>query len=98
SFRAEVAVGVESELLGQSAAGHKPAIWNCPAVAGPMTQLSARIPGQDPEKGLNIGIGADIAVGVEVGRPAPWATVPRQAPEERLDIRIRPYVAVSVEV
>ncbi len=53
---------------------------------------------QDPEEGLNVLVGADVAVGVEVGGAAGWAAVAAEAREEGLDVSVGAGVAVVVEV
>ena len=53
---------------------------------------------QDTEKRLDVGIGAHIAVAVEVGGAAGWAARAAEAGEEGFNIRIRAGVAVTVEV
>ncbi len=59
---------------------------------------SARSPRQHPEEALDVGIGADIPIPVEVGRAAGGAAVAAEAGEERVDVGVCACVAVAVEV
>src|SRR5882672_1441942 len=55
-------------------------------------------PGKDSEEGFDVGVGAGVAVAVEVGRAARGAAVAREAGEEGLDVGVGAGVAVVVEV
>src|SRR5947208_2319185 len=61
---------------------------------------SARSTSQDSEEALDIGVGADVAVAVEVGRGgARWrGAASREAGEEALNIGVGADVAVAVKV
>src|SRR5262249_9219369 len=53
---------------------------------------------QDSEEGLDVGIGAEVAVVVEVGRAAGCAADAGEAGEEGLDVGVGAGVAVVVEI
>src|SRR6185369_17386303 len=54
--------------------------------------------GQHSEERLDVGVGADIAVAVEVGGAAGWAAVAGEGGEEGLDVGVGAHIAVAVEV
>src|SRR5262249_40268897 len=58
---------------------------------------SARPARQDPEERLDVGVGAQVAVVVEVD-VAGWAAGAREAREEGLDVRLGADVTIAVEV
>ncbi len=56
-------------------------------------------PAQDPEEGVNVGIGADVAaVAVEVGGVAQRAAVARKTGKKGDDVLVRAGIAIVVEV
>src|SRR5262245_34860282 len=65
-----------------------------------MTGSSARPAAQDAEEGLDVGVGAEVAVPVEVGGAVAGRSraVACNAGEEGLDVGVGADVAVAVEV
>src|SRR5262245_26770172 len=65
-----------------------------------LTGRSARAPAQDAEERLDVGVGADVPVAVEVGGAGARGgrAVAGDAGKERLDVGVRAHVPVAVEV
>ena len=63
---------------------------------------SAGVAGEHAEEGFYVGVGADIAIAIEVINPAtelaPWGAVACDAAEERLNISVGAGVTITVDV
>src|SRR5262245_30312207 len=67
------------------------------SAAAPGSRLAGS-PGKDSEEGFDVGVGAGVAVAVEVRRAAGGAAGPAEAGEEGLDVGVGADIAVVVEV